>query len=128
MYDVSVQSDYIQAERLKLNVLFPPRSVPGYHDISLEVTINCSKPEFVPGAPVVPQPLGPNAQCVLCYENVGFKPGLRAFELLLNNRPFFIQYPPYPYTGSSTLVALVGLGHILTSLGPYPCLENMYVT
>eukprot|EP00123_Amoebidium_parasiticum_P006103 comp17156_c0_seq2/m.15984 comp17156_c0_seq2/g.15984 ORF comp17156_c0_seq2/g.15984 comp17156_c0_seq2/m.15984 type:complete len:342 (-) comp17156_c0_seq2:75-1100(-) len=46
------------------------------------------------------------AKCVICFENVDsdVKPTLRAYELDLNGRKFFIQYPPYPYCEGHAVV------------------------
>eukprot|EP01135_Chromosphaera_perkinsii_P011224 Nk52_evm5s2367 gene=Nk52_evmTU5s2367 len=95
MFDYAVENGYISEERLKLDKVFPcwtdnPFQVP------LQVTVNCSKPELLPGQSAV-RVLAKGAQCPICFENANFKPGLRAFELLLNGRDFFVQLPPYPY-------------------------------
>ena len=72
---------YIDQERLAYNVIFPAvRSVERY-GCSLEVTINCSKPELKQGQQRPKNVLAPGATTPISAENVGFKPGLRVRAL-----------------------------------------------
>jgi hypothetical protein len=75
--------------------------------IASKVSINCSKPELKGGATGViraPTVLPDGAKCVLCREQVGFKPGLRAWDVSVGGRPFFLQCPPYPYCALHTVL------------------------
>lgn len=87
---------YIQEERLLLNIIFPPKQCQRYQ-ARLQCSINCSKPEIKATDKKIARNLAPNAQCVICKENVGFKPGLRGWSLNIGGRDFFLQPPPYPY-------------------------------
>ena len=92
-----VQTGYIQAERLKLNLFFAPQPAPGFEGCTLEVSINCSKPEIVAGVARPKPPMPAGARCVICPQHIGVKPGLRGWDVQVAGRPFFIQAPPYPY-------------------------------
>jgi len=98
------QTLYIVKERLAFNVIFPPVSdVEGY-GCSLEVTINCSKPELKPGEQRPKNVLAPGATTPISAENVGFKPGLRAWGCQVRGRDFFVHPPPYPYCGEHVVL------------------------
>ena len=87
MFEAMCESKYIQRERLGLNVLFPPSKTSPF----LEVTINCSKPELVAGAIHVPATFAPGATTHISAENVGFKPGLRAWGFQLRGEDYFVS-------------------------------------
>lgn len=98
MHAQMAQSGYIQAERLKLNLFFAPQPAPGFEgSCTLEVSINCSKPEIIAGVARPKPPMPAGAQCVICPQHIGVKPGLRGWDVQVDGRPFFIQAPPYPY-------------------------------
>ncbi|KNC86088.1 hypothetical protein SARC_01747 [Sphaeroforma arctica JP610] len=104
IYEWCLCSEYISEERLSYNIVYKPSTVNDF-GVPLQVTINRSKPEIVAGQKSVSS-LAPGAQCVICFENVASagKPGLRAYEFVLNGRSFFVQYPPYPYCDGHAVV------------------------
>lgn len=112
MFKEMCRTGYIAEERLSLNANFAPQSVvwrtaslEGEEaSCTLEVSINCSKPELAVGVVRKSTPLAPGASCVICPENVGHKPGLRGWSLIVGGRPFFLQCPPYPYCELHTVL------------------------
>ena len=83
---VTHKSDLFVPLRITLNPLF--------WRTDTQVTINCSKPELKGGATGViraPTVLPAGASCVLCRQQVGFKKGLRAWDVDIDGRPFFLQ-------------------------------------
>lgn len=68
MFRTMADEQYIQEERIALNLKFPPCKLPGCAkgtEFSLECSVNCSKPELKTGV-LKPRMLAPGASCVLC--------------------------------------------------------------
>eukprot|EP00039_Didymoeca_costata_P030991 m.32559 g.32559 ORF g.32559 m.32559 type:complete len:409 (-) comp8427_c0_seq1:192-1418(-) len=127
---------YIQEERLKLNILFPPRTCTDFPNSKLEVSINCSKPEIKESEKKnKPKPkLPPGAKCVICFEHVGVKPGLLAWNLVVNKRDFFLQPPPYPYCENHNVLIekkhtpqAITEGTLLDIISAGKSLQGMYI-
>ncbi|KAK5584773.1 hypothetical protein RB653_006390 [Dictyostelium firmibasis] len=100
LYNFSINTGYIQEERLKLNIILPLFHKHQYDSIGFQVTINCSKPEIIVGQAVGAAHYSNfEGQCVICFENVGSekRKGLRAYEFKCNKSILFRQFPPYPY-------------------------------
>ena len=102
-YKLSVDSNYIRADRIKRDLKWKTESV--YGDI--DITVNLSKPEKDPkaiaAAKLLPQSGYP--KCLLCHENEGYegnvsKPArqnLRQIPFDMAGTPWYLQYSPYVY-------------------------------
>jgi len=99
MYDNSVSTGYINEENQKKNIILPPYISHKYGELEFQVTINAGKPEIlqslIPSATPVVSGGGP--KCNICWEHVGVKPGLIAYEFEIQGVKMFLQLPPYPY-------------------------------
>lgn len=99
MYNDSVTSGYINEENQKKNIILPPYVSEKYGGLNFEVTINAGKPEvlasLLPSAAPAASTEGP--KCSICWEHVGVKAGLIAYECEVNGDSMFFQLPPYPY-------------------------------
>eukprot|EP01134_Creolimax_fragrantissima_P003593 CFRG3593T1 len=116
MYECCLCSGYISEERLAYNIIYNTSSANAF-GVPLQVTINRSKPEIIAEQAEKSCVLARGAQCVICFENVSSKdkPGLRAYEFVLNGRNFFAQYPPYPYcSGHAVVIELEHTAQIIT--------------
>lgn len=115
LYEWSVRSGYISEDRLALDVVLDESDDNSFHT-SLQVTFNLSKPELIHGAIVGPK-LAEDASCVLCWSNVDSKvrPNLRAYEMQLNQRQFFVQCPPYPYCEGHAVI--IEKKHVRQAIG-----------
>ena len=102
-YKLSLDSNYIRADRIKRDMKW---SVPSeFGDI--DITVNLSKPEKDPkaiaAAKLLPQSGYP--KCLLCHENEGYagnlsKPArqnLRQIPFDMAGSPWLLQYSPYVY-------------------------------
>ena len=102
-YKLSIDSNYIRADRIKRDLKWQVESK--YGDI--EISVNLSKPEKDPkaiaAAKLMPQTDYP--RCALCRENVGFagtvtKPArqtLRQIPFTMGGESWYLQYSPYVY-------------------------------
>ena len=102
-YKLSIDSNYIRADRIKRDLKWQVESK--YGDI--EISVNLSKPEKDPkaiaAAKLMPQTDYP--KCALCRENVGFagtvtKPArqtLRQIPFTMGGESWYLQYSPYVY-------------------------------
>lgn len=81
---------------------------------TLDITINCSKPEKDPKDIAAAKSLSKAAypKCQLCAENAGFagtlthpaRQNLRPIPVTVNNQDWFIQYSPYGYYNEHCIV------------------------
>ena len=102
-YKLSVDSNYIRADRIKKDLKWKTQSEYG----EIDITVNLSKPEKDPkaiaAAKLLPQSGYP--KCLLCHENEGYegnlsKPArqnLRQIPFDMDGTPWFLQYSPYVY-------------------------------
>ena len=102
-YKLSVDSNYIRADRIRRDLKWKTESE--YGDI--DITVNLSKPEKDPkaiaAAKLLPQSGYP--KCLLCHENEGYegtlsKPArqnLRQIPFDMAGTPWYLQYSPYVY-------------------------------
>ena len=102
-YKLSVDSNYIRADRISRDLKWQTDSEFG----TIDITVNLSKPEKDPkaiaAAKLLPQSGYP--KCLLCHENEGFagnlsKPArqnLRQIPFDMAGAPWFLQYSPYVY-------------------------------
>jgi len=104
-YDVCCATGYINETQLKRNIIYPLFQ-DGVFNEGLQITVNRARPEVIQKHNVeehrkerLSAPKLFAGKCLICFENVAsdWKPGLRAFEFKLNNRDFFLQFPPFPY-------------------------------
>ena len=108
LYQLGADCGYIKQEAIARNVCWESPSPWG----SLEITINCSKPEKDPraiaaavqeGTPLEESTGEP--QCDLCWENEMWpgspghpaKPGLRIAAIMLGGERWGLQFSPYGY-------------------------------
>ena len=102
-YKLSVDSNYIRADRIRRDLKWKTESE--YGDI--DITVNLSKPEKDPkaiaAAKLLPQSGYP--KCLLCHENEGYegnvtKPArqnLRQIPFDMAGAAWYLQYSPYVY-------------------------------
>ena len=102
-YKLSVDSNYIRADRIKRDLKWTYSSNYG----EMDITVNLSKPEKDPkaiaAAKLLPQTDYP--RCALCHENEGFagtltKPArqtLRQIPFNMGGELWYLQYSPYVY-------------------------------
>ncbi len=102
-YKLSVDSNYIRADRIKRDLKWMTDSEYG----QIEISVNLSKPEKDPkaiaAAKLLPQTDYP--KCALCRENVGYagtvtKPArqtLRQIPFTMGGEGWYLQYSPYVY-------------------------------
>ena len=102
-YKLSVDSNYIRADRIARDLKW--RTASPYGD--LDVTVNLSKPEKDPKAIAAARSLAPSGypKCALCHENEGYagnlsKPArqtLRQIPFDMAGEMWYLQYSPYVY-------------------------------
>ncbi len=102
-YKLSVDSNYIRADRIKKDLKWRAESEYG----EIDITVNLSKPEKDPkaiaAAKLLPQSGYP--KCLLCHENEGYegslsKPArqnLRQIPFDMAGTDWYLQYSPYVY-------------------------------
>ena len=102
-YKLSVDSNYIRADRIKKDLKWKAQSEYG----EIDITVNLSKPEKDPkaiaAAKLLPQSGYP--KCLLCHENEGYegslsKPArqnLRQIPFDMAGTDWYLQYSPYVY-------------------------------
>ncbi len=106
LYKLGIDSGYIKREAIARNICWEEPSPWG----TLEITINCSKPEKDPRAIAAAQEdKGQNTEgeprCDLCWENEAWpgsaahpaKPGLRIAAIPLGSETWGLQFSPYAY-------------------------------
>lgn len=102
-YQLSLNTNYIRADRIARDVKWVYESDYG----PLDITINLSKPEKDPKA-IAAAKLAPQSgypKCQLCAENEGYagrmnhpaRQNHRIIPITINNTPWFLQYSPYVY-------------------------------
>lgn len=109
-YDFSQSCHYIRTDRVARNQSWQVDTAYG----TLDITINCSKPEKDPKAiaAAVNQPAAHYPACLLCLENVGYagrqnhpaRQNHRVIPLTLNGEPWYFQYSPYVYYNEHAIV------------------------
>lgn len=111
LYKFSTSSEYIQEHLLRNNITLTPFKDKEFSPVNFEITINCGKPEIVnilkPNNTETNEKKDTNTtqnNCIICWDNVGKKKGLRAFEFECNSKAFFQQFPPYPYFHQHTII------------------------
>ena len=102
-YELSINSNYIRADRIKRDLKWLCDSEYG----KIEISVNLSKPEKDPKAiaasKLLPQTDYP--KCTLCHENEGYagtvtKPArqtLRQIPFTMGGEGWYLQYSPYVY-------------------------------
>ena len=102
-YKLSIDSNYIRADRIKKDLKWKTDSEYG----EIDITVNLSKPEKDPkaiaAAKLLPQSGYP--KCLLCHENEGYegnlsKPArqtLRQIPFDMAGTDWYLQYSPYVY-------------------------------
>ena len=102
-YKLSIDSNYIRADRIKKDLKWKTESEYG----EIDITVNLSKPEKDPkaiaAAKLLPQSGYP--KCLLCHENEGYegnlqKPArqtLRQIPFDMAGTDWYLQYSPYVY-------------------------------
>lgn len=109
-YGLSVDSNYIRADRIARNLCWETYTDYG----SLEITINLSKPEKDPKDIAASRALPQNnyPKCLLCADNAGYagnlnhpaRQNLRLIPLTLAEEQWFFQYSPYVYYNEHCIV------------------------
>jgi len=111
-YDVCCATSYINETQLKRNLVYPLFQ-DGFFDEGLQITVNRARPEVIQKHNLeehkkerLSQPKLFAGKCLICFENVAsdWKPGLRVWEFTLNDRPFFLQFPPFPYMNRHSVI------------------------
>jgi UDPglucose--hexose-1-phosphate uridylyltransferase len=102
-YSLSVNSNYIRADRIKKDLKW--RASSEYGD--MDITVNLSKPEKDPRAIAMAKlmPQSDYPKCLLCHENEGYagsvsKPArqnLRQIPFEMASVKWYLQYSPYVY-------------------------------
>lgn len=110
LYNYAKSLNYIRYNRILKNKSFNYKT----DDISLQITINLSKPEKDPKDIISASKLVDinYPKCVLCKENEGFAGNLkqearnqhRLIKLNLNGKPWYFQYSPYIYYNEHAIV------------------------
>ncbi|WP_391209612.1 UDP-glucose--hexose-1-phosphate uridylyltransferase [Psychrobacillus sp. L4] len=103
-YELSKNSNYIQMNRIKKNILFKAETIYG----EMDITINMSKPEKDPEQikrESESKQDNSYPKCVLCIENEGYNGRIgyparanhRMIQIPLENENWYLQYSPYVY-------------------------------
>lgn len=110
LYKLAIALNYIRMDRILKNKSFHYKS----NDMSLQITINLSKPEKNPLDIVIESKALETSypKCVLCKENEGFagnhnrdsRHQHRLIELDINNTTWYFQYSPYIYYNEHAIV------------------------
>ncbi|WP_166242544.1 UDP-glucose--hexose-1-phosphate uridylyltransferase [Paenibacillus turpanensis] len=109
-YAMSIASNYIRMDRIRLNEYWTASTPFG----ELEITINLSKPEKDPKdiAAERAAPQGNYPKCLLCLENVGYagrvnhpaRQNHKVIPLVLNREQWYFQYSPYVYYNEHSII------------------------
>ncbi len=109
-YRLSVDSNYIRADRIKRDVKWTTETKYG----TLDVTINLSKPEKDPKAIAAARkaPQSAYPKCQLCMENEGYagrvnhpaRENHRIIPITINGSKWGFQYSPYVYYNEHCIV------------------------
>jgi len=91
---LSLDLRYVRPENEEKNRFLEPMQI-GDYGVDFVVGIILSKPEIIAGQKQPEKYKG----CPICFDRIGAqsRENLRAFELVLNGREFFVFLPPYPY-------------------------------
>lgn len=110
-YDYSQKLNYVRAGRIAKDLRWT-YNTDEYG--TLDITINCSKPEKDPKDIAAAKTMAKAAypKCQLCAENAGFagtlthpaRQNLRPIPLSVNNQDWLIQYSPYGYYNEHCIV------------------------
>jgi len=110
-YALSKNSNYIQMNRIKKNILFKAETIYG----EMDITINMSKPEKDPEQIKRESELKHDVnypKCLLCIENVGYagrtgypaRANHRIIQIPLVNENWYLQYSPYVYYNEHSIL------------------------
>ena len=109
-FDISKKLNYVRAGRIERDLKWQYESEYG----TLDITINCSKPEKDPRdiAAAKTQKSVAYPKCQLCPENAGFaghashpaRQNLRPVPMTVNGEPWQLQYSPYGYYNEHYIV------------------------
>ncbi|OCN04896.1 galactose-1-phosphate uridylyltransferase [Erysipelotrichaceae bacterium MTC7] len=109
-YKFSIDTNYIQKDRMGLNKQWKTNTP--YGDI--DITINLAKPEKDPKDIAAAKHVKSTGypKCLLCKENEGYAGNLshparsnhRIIPLQLNNQGYFMQYSPYVYYNEHCII------------------------
>ena len=109
-FDISKKLNYVRAGRIERDLKWQYESEYG----TLDITINCSKPEKDPRdiAAAKTQKSAAYPKCQLCPENAGFaghsshpaRQNLRPVPMTVNNETWQLQYSPYGYYNEHCIV------------------------
>jgi len=109
-FDISKKLNYVRAGRIERDLKWQYESEYG----TLDITINCSKPEKDPRdiAAAKTQKSVAYPKCQLCPENAGFaghashpaRQNLRPVPMTVNGEPWQLQYSPYGYYNEHCIV------------------------
>ncbi len=102
-YKLSVDSNYIRADRIKRDLKWQVESEYGMIDISVNLSKPEKDPKAIAAAKLLPQTDYP--KCALCHENEGYagtvtKPArqtLRQIPFTMGGEGWYLQYSPYVY-------------------------------
>ena len=102
-YKLSVDSNYIRADRIKRDLKWQVESEYGMIDISVNLSKPEKDPKAIAAAKHLPQTDYP--KCALCHENEGYagtltKPArqtLRQIPFTMGGEGWYLQYSPYVY-------------------------------
>ena len=102
-YSLSIDSNYIRADRIKRDLKWQVESEYGMIDISVNLSKPEKDPKAIAAAKNLPQTDYP--KCALCHENEGYagtltKPArhtLRQIPFTMGGEGWYLQYSPYVY-------------------------------
>lgn len=102
-YAYAQNSNYIRMKRIERNIRWKTKTDFG----TMDITINCSKPEKDPKEIAKAKHMMPSSYpvCVLCKENEGYygtalrdgRSNIRLIPITLQKEAWFLQYSPYVY-------------------------------
>ncbi|WP_337018369.1 UDP-glucose--hexose-1-phosphate uridylyltransferase [Oceanobacillus massiliensis] len=110
-YQLSINSNYIQMNRIKNNISFKAETIYG----ELDITINLSKPEKDPEQIKRERAMKANVnypKCLLCYENEGYagrighpaRANHRVVKIQNAGENWYLQYSPYVYYNEHSIL------------------------
>lgn len=109
-YHMSKDTCYIRTNRINKNIKWEYIE----ENLSLDITINLSKPEKDPREIIAARntPKNNYPKCLLCVENQGFagtpthpaRQNLRLVPFIINEEKWFLQYSPYSYFNEHSIL------------------------